>query len=292
MNNASLKSFFLFSRSQRLGLLMLVAIIIVLQIIYYTISFETTFSTSDEQSKWLLLNDEVAGQEIHTQKFPKTIRQFNPNFITDFKGYQLGMSVDEINRLLAFRSTNKYVNSIAEFQAVTHVSDSLLQVLAPHFKFPDWVTNKTNTAKPKFVKFETKQPEKLPVLDINSATKEDLMKINGIGNALSDRILKQKEQLNAFVSMDQMEEIWGLSPEVILKLKQHFVIQSKPELKKIAINTLSLKELSKFYYFKYPLAKEIVIYRSMNGNIKIDDLTKIKGFPVDKIKIIALYLEF
>ncbi len=292
MNNASLKSFFLFSRSQRLGLLMLVAIIIVLQIIYYTISFETTFSTSDEQSKWLLLNDEVAGQEIHTQKFSKTIRQFNPNFITDFKGYQLGMSVDEINRLLAFRSTNKYVNSIAEFQAVTHVSDSLLQVLAPHFKFPDWVTNKTNTAKPKFVKFETKQPEKLPVLDINSATKEDLMKINGIGNALSDRILKQKEQLNAFVSMDQMEEIWGLSPEVILKLKQHFVIQSKPELKKIAINTLSLKELSKFYYFKYPLAKEIVIYRSMNGNIKIDDLTKIKGFPVDKIKIIALYLEF
>ena len=54
-----------------------------------------------------------------------------------------------------------------------------------------------------------------------------------------------------------------------------------------------IKELIKFPYFKYALAKEIVTYRSMNSGIKnIDDLTKIKGFPVDKIKIIALYLEF
>jgi hypothetical protein len=30
----------------------------------------------------------------------------------------------------------------------------------------------------------------------------------------------------------------------------------------------------------------------MNGDIKFEDLAKIKGFPLDKIKIIALYLEF
>jgi hypothetical protein len=30
----------------------------------------------------------------------------------------------------------------------------------------------------------------------------------------------------------------------------------------------------------------------MNGDLKIEDLTNIKAFPVDKIKIIALYLEF
>jgi hypothetical protein len=30
----------------------------------------------------------------------------------------------------------------------------------------------------------------------------------------------------------------------------------------------------------------------MNGDIKIEDLANIKGFSVDKIKIIALYLEF
>jgi hypothetical protein len=31
----------------------------------------------------------------------------------------------------------------------------------------------------------------------------------------------------------------------------------------------------------------------MNGEIRTsDDLTKIKGFPVEKVKIIALYLNF
>ena len=30
----------------------------------------------------------------------------------------------------------------------------------------------------------------------------------------------------------------------------------------------------------------------MNGDVKIEDLANIKGFHVDKLKIIALYLEF
>ena len=47
------------------------------------------------------------------------------------------------------------------------------------------------------------------------------------------------------------------------------------------------------YFSKYQLAKSIVTYRSMNGEIKnIEDLTKIKDFPVEKANIIVLYLEF
>jgi DNA uptake protein ComE-like DNA-binding protein len=114
----------------------------------------------------------------------------------------------------------------------------------------------------------------------------------GIGDAISDRIIKQKELLGGFVSMDQMTEIWGLSPEVIYDLNKYFVIKSNPNIKKININSASIKELGQFYYFRYPISKNIVSYRSMNGDIKIEDLTNIKGFPLDKIKIIALYLEF
>ena len=47
-----------------------------------------------------------------------------------------------------------------------------------------------------------------------------------------------------------------------------------------------------FPYFKYTLAKAIVTYRSMNGNFKnSEDLTKINGFPIEKLEIISLYLE-
>ena len=139
---------------------------------------------------------------------------------------------------------------------------------------------------------EFPKKEVLKIIDINQATKEDLMKISGIGDALSDRILIQREIYTGFVSMDQMNDIWGLTPEVIVSLNKYFKINAPVNVKKIKINNASIKELGQFPYFKYPISKNIVTYRSMNGDIKIEDLANIKAFPVDKIKIIALYLEF
>jgi len=229
--------------------------------------------------------------KLQGKNYKPKIYPFNPNFITDFKGYKLGMSVVEIDRLLAYRKQNKFVNSAAEFQTVTKVSDSLLKVISPYFKFPDWVKNKREYTST-YVKKDYSKVEKITILDINEATKEDLMKIYGIGDKISDRILEQKNKLGAFVSMEQMQDVWGLSPEVIENLNKYFTVKSTANIKRISINNASVKELSQFPFFRYALAKEIVIYRSMNGDVKIEDLSKIKGFPVDKIKIIALYLEF
>ncbi|MEN0010781.1 helix-hairpin-helix domain-containing protein [Flavobacterium nitrogenifigens] len=221
------------------------------------------------------------------------IYPFNPNFITDFKGYKLGMSVAEIDRLLAFRKTNRYVNSAEEFQQVTLISDSLLKTMSPYFKFPDWVTGKKNKQYVDYSKSKFDKKPQIVMMDINEATQEDLIKIYGIGPALSERILKEKAKYGAFMSMEQMEHIWGLSPEVIENLNKHFHIKTIPNIDKVKINTASIKELSQFPYFRYALAREIVVYRSMNGDIKVpDDLKKIKGFPIEKVNIIEKYLEY
>jgi DNA uptake protein ComE-like DNA-binding protein len=166
-----------------------------------------------------------------------------------------------------------------------------LKAISPYFKFPDWVKNKKNFSS-SFGKKDFSKTEKKISLDINNASQEDLMKIYGIGEGLSKRILEQKEKFGAFVSMEQMSDVWGLSPEVIIKLNESFFVKKTTNQKKIKINSATIKELSQFPYFRYALAKEIVTYRSMNNDIKIEDLAKIKGFPVEKIKIIALYLEF
>jgi competence ComEA-like helix-hairpin-helix protein len=246
-----------------------------------------------EKQKWLSLQTEIDSLKQEKLDYVPKIYPFNPNFITDFKGYKLGMSTAEIDRLLAFRKTNKYVNSAQEFQAVTKVSDSLLKVIAPYFKFPDWVTNKKANNYIAYDKKDFSKKEKIIQIDINQATTEELVKVYGIGPALSERILKEKAKFGSFVSMEQLKDVWGLSPEVIENLNKYFKITVLPNVKKIKINEASIKELMQFPYFKYALAKEIVTYRSMNGEIKnFEDLSKINGFPVDKIKIIALYLEF
>ncbi|MBZ4041329.1 ComEA family DNA-binding protein [Flavobacterium hibisci] len=284
-----------YTSQQRKGIFFLFILIIVLQLFYFFSDFSQPEKVNAEEQNWLALQSEVDSLKQIKQCYKPKIYPFNPNFISDYKGYKLGMSLAEIDRLLAFRKQNKYVSSAEEFQKVTKVSDSLLDVISPYFKFPDWVQNKKtfiHNSKETISQTFSKK-EKLIVLDINQASQEDLMKIKGIGEALSLRILKQKESLEAFVSMEQINDVWGLSPEVITELKKYFRVSSFPPIKKIPVNDASLKELAQFPYFRYALAKQIVTYRSMNGNIKnIEDLINIKGFPIEKANIIGLYLEF
>ena len=297
MNEQSpFKTILYFSKDQKKGLLFLFAIIITIQVVYFFTDFAVKQKPTKEEQQWLSLQSTIDTLKLEKKVMKYTMYPFNPNFITDFKGYKLGMSTEQIDRLLAFRKQGKFANSAEEFQKVTGVSDSLLDKIAPYFKFPDWVTNKNqNNYNNKNYKSNWKEfpkKEAVKVLDINQASKEDLMKIYGIGDAISDRILAQKQSYGSFVSMEQMNDIWGLSPEVIANLNKYFTASVPSNLKKIDINNASIKELGQFPLFKYPISKNIVTYRSMNGNIKIEDLTNIKGFPVDKIKIIALYLEF
>lgn len=289
-----LKTYFKFTSQQRTGIFLLLLIIIGLQTAFCFLEVKIKDDNLPEKQQWLSFQSEIDSLKIEKENFKPTIYPFNPNFITDFKGYKLGMSTAEIDRLLEFRKKNQYVNSAEEFQALTKVSDSLLAVISPYFKFPDWVKNKKNY-KP-YEKFENQayaKKEKIPIIDINIASQEDLIKVYGIGPALSERILKQKEILGGFVSMEQMNDVWGLSPEVVEKLKERFKIGVIPAVKKIKINDASAKELQQFPYFRYPLSKEIVIYRSMNNGIKnSEDLMKIKGFPMEKVQVIEKYLEY
>jgi DNA uptake protein ComE-like DNA-binding protein len=281
-----------FTRGQRNGLLVLFGVIIVLQLLYWFVGANSINSVPLAAKDWLSLQVKI--DELKNNKQTRsTLYPFNPNFITDYKGYKLGMSVEEIDRLHTFRKTNRFVNSTAEFQKVTGVSDALLNKISPFFKFPDWVENKQNGGFKKYSKFGYKEKTKAIKIDINLATKEDLIKVYGVGEVIAIRIIAQRNSLKGFVVMEQLNEVWGLSPEVIENINSQFCVSKAPELELIDINNASLKELSQFIYFKYALAKQILIYRSMNGDFKnIEDLSKIKGFPVDKAKIIALYLKF
>lgn len=283
------QSIFSYTSRQRKGIFALVFVIVLLQFMHWFVEFTPVNQNNLTKNKWLSLQDTLVvlnrEKESSSKFFP-----FNPNFISDFKGYKLGLSVQQIDKLHAFRAENKFVNSAAEFQRVTGISDSLLNVLSPLFKFPEWVNNKKN--KKSFEKF-AKAKSVLVKKDINLATAEDLIKIYGIGDVIAKRILAHRNNLGGFVSLEQLQDVWGLKPEVIKELENNFILTKMPSLTLIDINNASQKELMQFFYFKYSLAKQILIYRSMNGDIKnIDDLIDIKGFPVEKAKIIALYLKF
>ena len=287
----------MFSREHRSGIFLLLLIIIAFQVAWYFYDFSPKASKpSEKEIQWLAMQNEIDSLKQISNNKKYEIKPFNPNFITDYKGSVLGMSVEEIDRLHKFREQDKYVNSAKEFQEVTKVSNELLNKISPYFKFPDWVTNKSNSkykdySNSNFKKFPEKKA--IVVKDINLASKEEIMEVYGIGEKISEIILQEKQKFGAFASIEQLQYVWGVSPEAYEDIQKRFFVGQNPSINKIDINNLSIKELSKFPYFDYNLARQIVIYRSAHDEIKnIEDLTKIKGMPNEKIKIIALYLEF
>lgn len=290
----NLKPYFMFSSGHRNGIFILLFFILVLQLMILNFNRLSTYFKSEESvesnQKWLSFQSKIDSLKAQTTSNEFKLQPFNPNYISDYKGYMLGMSVPEIDRLHKFRAEGKFINSISDFKKVTKVSDTLLNKISSYFKFPDWVTAKSNSKREQYQFFEKKKVVKK---NINSATKEELMKVYGIGDKLSDIILRDKEKFGEFVAIEQLQYVWGITPETFENIKTSFFVErTQTNLKTIKINETSTKELSQFPYFNYKLAKEIITQRSMNGSFKsVEELTKIKDFPIEKIEILVLYLE-
>lgn len=289
----TLKSHFTFTNKQRNGIFLLLSIIFTLQCAYFYIDFSSEEVPIHENQLTAFQQemDSLRRNEIENRK-PK-IYPFNPNFITDFKGYTLGMTNEEIDRLLNFRKQNKWINSIKQFQHVTQVSDELLLKISPLFKFPDWVTNSksktTSVYKPDTYSKVPKTFEQK--IDLNKATAFQLQRVHGIGKAFSKRIIKYRNKHQSFIADVQLQEVYGLSIEVIERIKQDFTVKTPKVIKTVNLNTATKSELVSIPYIDYEIAHFITEYRTLNEGFQtFADLKKVKDFPVQKIEIIELYL--
>ena len=302
MNRKLFKSYFNFNKQERSGIFFLLLLVVIFQIVYFVVkSFPVTERTNsltldaDYQAKI----DKLRSSNQKRDSIP--VYPFNPNFITDYKGYVLGMSIEEIDRLHAFRAKNQFVNSGKEFQKVTLMSDSLLESLRPYFKFPEWtrkgsVELEDGVGSPTYKSLEAVSVpdtfKQAKIKDLNKATAEELRSVNGIGEKLSQRIVKFRDLLGGFLVEEQLGHVYGLEPEVVARTLNNYKIFESPDITKININQASSRGISKLVYIKYEVAARIVAFREANGGItSFEELMEIEDFPSEKLDIIKLYLQ-
>ena len=284
----SFKSHFWYNNGQRNGILFLVFIVVILQLFFFFVDFSKQKPSNINTEEIINFQEEVDSLKlVEIENSKPRIFPFNPNFLTDFKGYQLGMSTDEIDRLLSHRAQGNYINSTEEFQEITKVSDSLLNVISPYFKFPDWTQNQKST------KTKNSEGSKNYVQqDLNLATAEDLMVIQGIGPTLAQRIIKYRNLLQGYSINDQLYEVWNLEKEVANRVLERFIVIEKPNITKINVNTATFKEVLSVIYIDYELTKKILDYRDQVAELQsLEELKQIEGFPIEKFDRIALYLQ-
>lgn len=288
-----------FTQAQKMGLIGLILVIVLLQLALYFLDF-----SKNEKAKFSFNTPEIMQfqKEIDSLKLVKIeenkpkIYPFNPSFLTDYNAYWWGITPQEYDRLLTHRKSGKYINSAIEFQQVTGIGDSLYNVMKPHFKFPDWVTNNKQKSYDKAKKYKVQKSlnKNIPIVkkDLNQATYEELVAIYGIGDKLAKRILKYKEVLQGYSFNDQLYEVWYLDKEVADRVLERFIVLEKPTIEPININEAYFKQVLHLPYIDYDLTKKIFDYRDEVAEIQsLEELKQIEGFPVEKFDRISLYLK-
>lgn len=289
------KSHFWYNTSQRNGIIFLIVTILIFQLIYLFVDFSNN-EVLVESKEIIAYQHQIDSLKLSTNKKgdgtydSNKIHPFNPNYLTDYTGFRIGMHISEIDRLLAYRKSGKFVNSSEEFQEITKINDSLLHIISPYFKFPDWV-NKSQSNLKNRNKTEVKSLSSIIKKDLNSASIEDLKSISGVGEILAKRISSYRELLNGFSYDDQLYEVYYLNKETAKKILTQFTVIQKPDIVKININEATFKEVLHLPYIDYELTKKLFNYRNEIERLStIDEIKKIDSFPLDKFNRITLYL--
>lgn len=281
------------TNNQQNGIFLLIGLIVIalISFAYYNFKYsdlKTKYTVADTvlQKKY----DSLKLLKLKTKKtYSSKIYPFNPNFLKEGKAYRLGLSAEEHDRLLDYRADGQWINSAEDFQRVTKISDELRSKIEPYFKFPDWVVTQQRAynSKPESkqkLSFEEK-------IDLNAVSSEDLQKINGVGEVLSQRIIRYREKIGKFRSDMQLKDVYGLKPEIIENIKDQITVKTNLNPPKININTASLIQLAEVPYFDYELAREIYQFIKVNQGINdFEELSKLQQFPSFKIDRIKLYL--
>ncbi len=130
-----------------------------------------------------------------------------------------------------------------------------------------------------------------PKIELNTCDSAQLESLPGIGPVLSARIIKYRNLLGGFASVDQLKEVYGL-PEETFKLISGRVTADSLQIKRININTAEFKQLIRLPYLDKYEVNAILKYRELKGRIRsLNELVDNKLVTREKYVKIRFYLK-
>ena len=128
-------------------------------------------------------------------------------------------------------------------------------------------------------------------IDINQSTEEDWIRLPGIGPTYAGKILRFREALGGFCSVDQVGETWNIPDSVFQQIRPY--LNASAPYRMIAINQSSEEELAAHPYLNSKQARVIIRYRSHYGPISdMEGLRKTGVLKEQDITRLAAYILF
>ena len=202
---------------------------------------------------------------------------------------KLGLSPKQAISLLKYR--DKYgLNTLDQMKRIRVLPTELLNLISDSLFFEAAELHATPSlpeSRPN-LNAKTQINEKPPrKLDLNSATEVMMVSIPGLGKYTAGKIITFRNRFGGFLSISQLHEIPGLSPEVIGKIEPYLELTTG--IQQIDLNQISYEKLKQHPYLTWNQANSIIKMRNQKGlfraiqelkeSVLIDDETYKKLLP-------------
>ncbi|PID89567.1 MAG: hypothetical protein CSA05_01530 [Bacteroidia bacterium] len=215
-------------------------------------------------------------KDLKTEKTaPKhELFRFDPNQASKDTFLLLGLSEKQANTIINYRNKGGKFVKPSDLLKIRRVSKQKINELLPYVRIAE-------------------SPKKaLPVFEVelNTADTAELKKIKGIGNYYAREIVWYRNKLGGYFNINQLLEIKKMRKKTFDKIKKYLKVDPE-KIRKMNLNTIEIKDLTKHPYFDYSKAKKIVEYRKKTGNFT--DLTQLVEMNIilpNDFEKIAAYL--
>lgn len=239
-------------------------------------SLSDTAALKEEMQRWVAERAAAADADtLVSGPFP-----FDPNSIERAEWKALGFTdrqVDGIERYLNKGGRFRVKRDLARMYSIR---PGQYERLEPYILLPDslvpkarrdryptdrkeWPSNQPRTEFPRTERSPFRK------VDVNTADSMQLVALPGIGPSFAKGILKYRDGLGGFHSLEQLDEVYVLKdkPDALARVKELLVVDTLA-IRRIPINTCTVEELAAHPYVRWKLAKPLIAYRQQHGPFK------------------------
>ena len=300
--NKRKRIYFVMTAEQWLGLVVLVVLVV------GTLMVVKRFQPpKEDETVWV--NDSTKSQFADYQEKQDSIRKaqwrkqrdtiavrmqvFDPNTADSSTLVHLGFKPWQAKNMVKYRAAGGRYRKPEDLKKLYGMTDSMYQALTPYIYIAREEVDSVavdSLRKDSLPRWE--EENKDTILNLRTADTVELKMIHGIGSYRARQIVRYREQLGGFVSVEQVLEAKGMENVDADSLLAHFWIDSV-KIEAMNVNSVGVQRLSRHPYLRFEQAQ--AIYELRRKKIRLDSiqqLQQIECIPAETLEKIAPYLNF
>ena len=252
-------------------------------------------STKSQFADYQEKQDSIRKAQWRRQRDTIAIRMevFDPNTADSSTLVHLGFKPWQAKNMIKYRAAGGKYRKPEDLKKLYGMTDSMYQALTPYIYIAREEVDSVavdSLRKDSLPRWE--EENKDTILNLRTADTVELKMIHGIGSYRARQIVRYREQLGGFVSVEQVLEAKGMENVDADSLLAHFWIDSV-KIEAMNVNSVGVQRLSRHPYLRFEQAQ--AIYELRRKKIRLDSiqqLQQIECISAETLEKIAPYLNF